>query len=110
MIRSLNNPQIEARYHTMVDHLEKTKERLHELTGQVEQFDSLEKIDENLRSLDQFVISTNEIVSLLHLPSNNNGCHEDGLESVSNQLSVRQLVFWSIPKPPQLCVTPLKHF
>ena len=95
----------------MVDHLEKTKERLHELTGQVEQFDSMEKIDENLRSLDQFVISSNQIVSLVHLPLNNNDCHEDGLESVSNQLSVRQLLcFGVLPKPPQLCVTPLKHF
>lgn len=88
MIKGLNNPQIEARFHSMVDDFEKTKERIHEFSGQVQQFDSMKEIDVNLRSLDQFIVSTNQIVSLLHLAPDNDGCHGDGLESVSNQLSV----------------------
>lgn len=94
MIRALNSPQIEARFHSMVDDLEKTKKRIQEVCCQVEQFDSIKKIDEILHLLDQFVISTNQtVIQSNHLPSDKNDCHVEELERMSNQLSVRQLVY-----------------
>ena len=99
MVRDLNNSQVETRLRVMVSDLRKTKERMVEVSDQVKRFDLIKEIDESLHSLEQFAVSSYQIVLSLHISTNNNNNNDDdenndggddGLESVSKHLSVRQ--------------------